>query len=223
MSPLFASGGQSIWSFSFSISPSNEYSGLISFRIDWFDFLAVQGTLKSLNQHYNMKASILQCTAFFTVQLSHPYTITRNTIALTTWMFVGKVMSVCSISPTNVLLNPTVKGGFSGGTVVKKKKPICKCRRPKKYGFNPWIGKIPWRRKWQATPVFLPGKPHGQRNLVGYSPWSHNGLDTTDHAQPWKRDRNCRSLTYLNIDLVKQVFSYAFFLIMQLAKGSKIA
>ena len=122
MSQLFTSRGQSLWSFSFSISPSNEYSGLISFRIDWFDFLSVQGTLNSLNQHYNLKASILQCTAFFTVQLSHPYTITRNTIALITWMFVGKVMSVCSISPTNALLNPTVKGGFSGGTVVKKKK-----------------------------------------------------------------------------------------------------
>ena len=100
------------WSFSFSISPSNEYSGLISFRIDWFDLLAVQGTLKSLNQHYNLKASILQCTAFFMVQLSHLYTITRNTIALTTWTCVGKVMSICSDSPTNILLNPAVKRGL---------------------------------------------------------------------------------------------------------------
>ena len=71
------------WSFSFSISPSNEYSGLISFRIDWFDLLTFQGTLRSLLQHHNSKASILPCSAFFTVQLSHPYMTTRNTIALT--------------------------------------------------------------------------------------------------------------------------------------------
>ena len=82
------------WSFSFSISASNEYSGLISFRIDWFDLLAVQGTLKSLLQHYNSKASILQHSAFFTVQLSHPYMTTGKTIALTRWTSVGKVMSL---------------------------------------------------------------------------------------------------------------------------------
>ena len=82
------------WSFSFSISPSNEYSGLISFRMDWFDFLAVQGTLKSLLQHHSSKASILQCSAFFIVQLSHPYMTTGKTIALTRLTFVGKVMSL---------------------------------------------------------------------------------------------------------------------------------
>ena len=81
------------WSFSFSLSPSNEYSGLISFRIDCFDFLAIQGTLKSLLQHHSSKASILQYSAFFIVQLSHPY-ITRKIIALTIWTFVGKVMSL---------------------------------------------------------------------------------------------------------------------------------
>ena len=80
--------------WSFSISPSNEYSGLISFRIDWFDFLAVQGTLKSLFQHHSSKASVLCCSAFFTVQLSHPYTTTGKTIALTRQTFVGKVMSL---------------------------------------------------------------------------------------------------------------------------------
>ena len=82
------------WSFSFSISPSNEYSGLISFRVDWLDLLAVQGNLKSLLQHHSSKASILQCPAFFIVQLSHLYTITRKIIALTRWTFVGKVMSL---------------------------------------------------------------------------------------------------------------------------------
>ena len=82
------------WSFSFSISPSNEHPGLISFRMDWLGLLAVQGTLKSLLQHHSSKASILRCSAFFTVQLSHPYMITGKTIALTRRTFVGKVMSL---------------------------------------------------------------------------------------------------------------------------------
>ena len=82
------------WSFSFSTSPSNEYSGLISFRMDWLDLLAVQGTFKSLLQHHSSKASILRCSAFFIVQLSHPYMTTGKTIALTRWTFVGKVISL---------------------------------------------------------------------------------------------------------------------------------
>ena len=81
------------WSFSFNISPSSEYSGLISFRMDWLNLFAVQGTLKSL-QHHSTKASILLCSAFFTVQLSQPYMTTGKTIALTRWTFVGKVMSL---------------------------------------------------------------------------------------------------------------------------------
>ena len=82
------------WSFSFSISPSNEYSGMISFRIDWFDLLAVQGTLKSLLQHHSLKASILRHAVFFMVLLSHPYMIIGKTIALTIWTFVCKAMSL---------------------------------------------------------------------------------------------------------------------------------
>ena len=82
------------WHFNFSISPSNEYSGLISFRIDWLDLLAVHGTLRSLLQHHSSKASILQCSAFFIVQLSHPYMTTGKTIASTRWTFDGKVMSL---------------------------------------------------------------------------------------------------------------------------------
>ena len=82
------------WSFSFSIIPSKEHPGLIYFRMDWLDLLAVQGTLKSLLQHHSSKASILQCSAFFIVQLSYPYMSTRKTIALTRWTFVGKVMSL---------------------------------------------------------------------------------------------------------------------------------
>ena len=82
------------WSFSFNISPSNEHPGLISFRMDWLDLIAIQGTLKSLLQYHSSKASVLQCSAFFTVQPSHPYMTTGKTIALTRWTFVGKVTSL---------------------------------------------------------------------------------------------------------------------------------
>ena len=82
------------WSFNFSISPSNEHPGLISFRMDWLDLLTVQGNLESLLQHYSSKASILQCSDFFTVQLPHPYMTTEKTVALAGWTFVGKVMSL---------------------------------------------------------------------------------------------------------------------------------
>ena len=92
MSQLVLSGGQR--SFSFSISPSNEYSALISFTMDWLDLLAVQGTLKSLLQHHSSEASVLQCSAFFMVQLSHPYMTTGKTIALTRWIVVDKAMSL---------------------------------------------------------------------------------------------------------------------------------
>ena len=99
--PIFSSISESVlcirwpkyWSFSFSISPSNEYSGLISLRMDWFNLLAVQGTLMSLPQHHSSKGPILQCSYFFIIQLSHPYMTTGKTIALTRWTFVGKVMS----------------------------------------------------------------------------------------------------------------------------------
>ena len=90
--PALHTGKPKDWSFSFSISPSNEYSGLISFRIDWFDLLAIQGTLKSLLQHHNSKASILWHSTFFMVQLSHPYMTTGKNIALTIQTFVGKVL-----------------------------------------------------------------------------------------------------------------------------------
>ena len=89
------------WSFSFNISPSNEYSGLISFRKVWLDLLAVQGTFKSLLQHHSSKASVLQCSAFFVVQLSHPYMTTGKTIALTRQTFVGKLKSLCFLKILN--------------------------------------------------------------------------------------------------------------------------
>ena len=112
MSQLFASGGQSIGSFSFNISPSNEHSGLISFRMDWLDLLAVQGTLKSLLQHHSSKASILRCLVFFVVQLSHPYMTTGKTIVLTIWISVGKVMSLLFnilSDPAHLWMAPRVK------------------------------------------------------------------------------------------------------------------
>ena len=92
------------WSFSFSISPSKEHSGLVSFRMDSLDLLAVQGTLKSLLQHHGSKASILQCSAFFTVQLSHPYMTTGKTIALTRQTFVGKVISLLLNMPSRLVI-----------------------------------------------------------------------------------------------------------------------
>ena len=92
------------WSFSFNISPSNEHPGLISFRIDWLDLLAVQVTLKSLLQYHSSKASILQRSAFFTVQLAHPYMTTGKTIALTRWAFVGKVISLLLNMPSRLVI-----------------------------------------------------------------------------------------------------------------------
>ena len=89
------------WSFSFNISPSNEHLGLIFFRMDWLDLLAVQGTLKSLLQHHSSKASVLQHSAFFMVQLSHPYMTTGKTIALTRWTFVDKAMPLCQVNCSN--------------------------------------------------------------------------------------------------------------------------
>ena len=110
MSQLFASGGESIGvSASTSVLPKN--SGLISIRLDWLDLLAVQGTLKSLLQHHSSKASILQCSAFFIVQLSHPYMTTGKTIALTRWTFVGKAMSLLfnMLSPLVITFLPRSK------------------------------------------------------------------------------------------------------------------
>jgi len=125
------------WSLSFNISPSSEYSRLISFRIDWFDLLAVQGTLKSLLQHHRSKASILQCSVFFIVQLSQPCMTTRKTIALTRWTFVGKVRSLLSnmLSRLVIAFLPRSKCLFisrlpSPATVIlesKKKKKVFHC------------------------------------------------------------------------------------------------
>ena len=123
------------WSFSFSISPFNVYSGLTFFRIDWLDLLAVQGTLKSLLQHHSSKASMIRCSAFFMVQLSHPYMTTGKTIALTKWTFVGKVMSllfnmlsrlVITCSKDQVSLNFMAAVNISSDFGAQKNK-VCQC------------------------------------------------------------------------------------------------
>ena len=119
------------WSFSINISPSNEYSGLISFRMDWLDLLVVQGTLKSLLQHHSSKASILQHSAFFIVQLSHPYVTTGKTIALTRWTSVGKVMSMLSrlvttfLSRSKSLLISWLQSPFA--KILEPPKKVCLC------------------------------------------------------------------------------------------------
>ena len=122
------------WSFNFSISPSNEYSRLISFRIDWFDLLAIQGTLRSLLQYYCLKESILQCSAFFMVRLSHPYMTAGKTIALTIWTFFSKVMSLLfnmlSRFVTTFLLRSKrllISWLWSLSVILEPKKIICHC------------------------------------------------------------------------------------------------
>ena len=141
------------WSFSFNIIPSNEHPGLISLRMDWLDLLAVQGTLESLLQHHTSKASILQHSAFFTIQLSHPYMTTGKTIALTRRTFVDKIMSllftmlprlVITFFPRSkhlLISSISLCKGFPGGKMVKS--------LPSLWGtwVQSWAGKVSWRRK----------------------------------------------------------------------------
>ena len=146
------------WSFSFSISPSNEHPGLIAFRMDWLDLLAVQGTLKSLLQHHSSKASILRHSAFFTVQHSHPYMTTGKTTALTRWTFVGKVMSLL----LNMLSRLVI-------TFLPRSKRLLIS-----WLQSPWAVILePPNIQWHPNPVLLFGKSHGRRSLVGCNPWGH--------------------------------------------------
>ena len=136
------------WSFCFSISPSNEYSGLLSFRIDWFDLLAVQGTLKTL-QHHGLKASILWHSVFFMVQLSHPYMTTGKTIALTIQTFVSKAMSLIINTLSRFI--------------------IVFLSRSKHFLIS-WLQSLS-AVIWRPRKIFLPGEFHRQKSLVDYSPW----------------------------------------------------
>ena len=169
------------WSFSFIISPSNEHPGLISFRMDWLDLLLVQGTLKSLLQNHSSKASIFQRSAFFTVQLSHPYMTTGKTIALTRQTFVGKVTSLLFNmlsrlaitflprskclwiswlqSPSAVILEP--KKIKSGTHKTFTSTELWSSFHLKVYLYTHWDVCVYRRRQWQPTPVLLPGKSHG--------------------------------------------------------------
>ena len=133
------------WSFSFSIIPSKEYPGLISFRMDWLDLLAVQGTLESLLQHLSSKASILQCSALFTVQLSHLYMTTGKTVALTRWTFVGKVMSLLLNMPSRLVITflPRSKRlliswlQWPSTVILEQEKKVCHC-------FHCFFIYLPW-------------------------------------------------------------------------------
>ena len=165
-----------VCSFSLSISPSKEYSGLISFRIDWLDLFAVQGTLKSLLQHCSSKTSILRCSAFFMVQLLHPYKTTGKTTALTRWIFVGEVMSLYF----NVL-SSTLAWKIPWTEEPGRLQSMGSLR----FGHY-WATSLSlftfmhWRRKWQPTPVFLPGESQGWGSLVGCRPLGRTESDMTE-------------------------------------------
>ena len=154
--------------WSFSISSSNEYSGLISFKIDLFDLLAVQRILKSLLKHHNSKSSLLQCSAFFMVQLPHLYMATGKAIALARWTFVGKVTSLLfnTLSRFDIALLPMSFLDFPDGSDGKASA----------YNMGD-PGLIPG--EGNGNPL-LPGKSHGQRSLVGYSPWGSKESDPTE-------------------------------------------
>ena len=160
------------WSFSFTISPSSEYSGLISFRMDWLDLLAVQGTLKSLLQHHSSKASIHRCSAFLIVQLLHAYMTTRKTIALTGHTSVGKVMSLLFnvLSSLAIAFLPRSKCLLiswlqSPSAVILEPPKIKVTKGPHRWtghGGGFWQNVVHWRREWKTTSVFLPWQPHEQ-------------------------------------------------------------
>ena len=176
------------WSFSFILSPSHEYSGLISFRMDWLDLLAVQGTLKSLFQHESSKASIVWHSAFFIVQLSHPYVTTGKTITLTREIFVEKVMSLLFNRLPRLVMEKAMAPHSS--TLTWKIPWTEEPGRLQSMGLlrvgHDWATSLSfftfmhWRRKWQTTPVFLPGESQGWGNLVGCHLWGCTESDTTE-------------------------------------------
>ena len=173
------------WSFSFSSSPSNEYSGLISFRMDWLDLLAVQGTLKSILQHHSSKASILRHSAFFTVQLSHPYMTTGKTIALSRRTFVGKVMSLH--------FNMLSASAAAAAKLLQSCPTLCDPRdgnpqAPPSLGFSRqehWSG-LPFpspmheseKGKWSRSVVSDSSRPHGLQPTRLLHPWDFPGNST---------------------------------------------
>ena len=174
------------WSYSFNMSPSHEYSGLISFRIDWFDLLSVQWTLKSLLQHHSSKASILQCSALFMVQLSRPFMTTGKTIALTRQTFVGKIMSLLfntlsrlekAMAPHSSTLAWKIPWVEEPGGLQSMGSLRVGHDWATSLSLFPFVH---WRRKWQPTPVFLPGESQGWGSLVGFRLWGRTESDTTE-------------------------------------------
>ena len=172
------------WSFSFNISPSNEHPELISVRLDWLDLLAVQGTLKSLLQHHRSKASILWSSAFFIVQLSHPYMTTGKTIALTTWTFVGKLSLLFSMLSRAKAMAP--HSSILAWKIPWTEEPgRLQTMGSRRVGHD-WATSLSlfpfmhWRRKWQPTPVFLPGESQGWGSLVSCRLWGRTESDTTE-------------------------------------------
>ena len=176
------------WSFSFNKSPSDEFSGLLFFRVDGFDLLAVQGTLKSLLQHHSSKASVLQHSAFLIVQLSRPYMITGKTIALTIRTFVGKEMSLLFNMLSKLVIgegNGTplqyscLENPMDGGAWWAAVHGVAKSGTQLS-DFTFTFTFTHWRRKWQPTPVFLPGESQGWGSLVGCHLCSCTESDTTE-------------------------------------------
>ena len=176
------------WSFSINICPSNEYSGLISFRMDWLDLLEVQGTLKSLLQHHSSKASILQRSAFFIVQLSHPYMTTGKTIALTRQTFVGQVMSLLFNMLSRLVIgegNGTplqyscLENPMDGGAWWAAVHGVAKSRT--RLSDFPFTFHFHALEKAMATHSnVLPGESQGWGSLVGCRLWGHTESDTTE-------------------------------------------
>ena len=176
------------WSFSFSISPSSGYLGLICLRMDWFDLLAIQGTLKSLLQHHSSKASMLQHSAFFMVQLSHPYLTNWKTIALTRQTFVAKAMSLLFNMLSRLVMEKAMAPPSS--TLAWK---IQRTEEPGRLQ-SIWLWRVRynwatslslftfmhWRRNWHPTPVFLPGESQGWGSLVGCRLRGCTESDTTE-------------------------------------------
>ena len=187
------------WNFSFSISPSNEYSGLISFGIDWFD-LAVQGTLKTLLQHHSSKALILQCSASFIVQLSHPYMTTGKTIALTLRTFVGKVTSLLFNTLSKFVLEKPMAPHSSilAWKIPWTEEPVRLQSMGSLRVWHDWATLLftfmDWRRKWQPTPVFLPGESQGRGSLVGCCLWGCTELDMTEVT--WQQQQQHTATTF---------------------------
>ena len=175
------------WSFSFSISPSNEYSELISFRMNWLDRLAVQGTLKSLPQHHSSKASILQHSAFFTVQLSHPYVTTRKTTALIDGPLLAKwclCFLICCLGWSLEKAMTTHSSTLAWKTPWTEEPGGLQSLGSLGVGHD-WVSSLSlftfmhWRRKWQPTPVFLSGESQGQGSLARCRLWGRTESDTT--------------------------------------------